>query len=224
MPELRDETTEDGFHEIQFSSKQLVFLFMAASVILIFVFLSGVLVGRNTTAKDPEAAIASDDSPAAEPTAPPVEESKPTASEVPASTPPAGTLSYPDSLRDKAPDAAATKPPVERTAPPEVAETKPEPSAAKPEAPAPKPADAGPKVPTSGRPGALVIQIAAMKTRPPAAALVQRLIDKGYPAFLENPGPGVFRVRVGRFKDRRDAERTAARLDKEEGIKSLIQR
>ena len=37
---------EDGFHEIQLSGKQLVFLFMATTVVSIVIFLCGVLVGR----------------------------------------------------------------------------------------------------------------------------------------------------------------------------------
>ena len=34
VPELTHDATEDGFHEIQLSGKQLVFLFMAATVVL----------------------------------------------------------------------------------------------------------------------------------------------------------------------------------------------
>ena len=37
---------DDGFHEIQLSGKQLVFLFMATTVVSIVIFLCGVLVGR----------------------------------------------------------------------------------------------------------------------------------------------------------------------------------
>ena len=37
---------EDGFHEIQLSGKQLVFLFMATTVVSVVIFLCGVLVGR----------------------------------------------------------------------------------------------------------------------------------------------------------------------------------
>src|SRR5688572_18564687 len=39
-------TTDDGFHEIQLNGKQLVFLFMAVTVVSVVIFLSGVLVGR----------------------------------------------------------------------------------------------------------------------------------------------------------------------------------
>ena len=69
-----------------------------------------------------------------------------------------------------------------------------------------------------------MIQISALKSRQAAAEWVQKLTAKGYPAFLDNSAPGVFRVRVGRFKDRADAERTARRLEKEESTKSVISR
>ena len=36
----------DAFHEIQLNGKQLVFLFMAATVVSVVIFLCGVLVGR----------------------------------------------------------------------------------------------------------------------------------------------------------------------------------
>ena len=39
-------TTDDGFHEIQLNGKQLVFLFMAVTVVSVVIFLCGVLVGR----------------------------------------------------------------------------------------------------------------------------------------------------------------------------------
>ena len=37
---------DEGFHEIQLNGKQLVFLFMAATVIVVVIFLCGVMVGR----------------------------------------------------------------------------------------------------------------------------------------------------------------------------------
>jgi cell division septation protein DedD len=37
---------EEGFHEIQLNGKQVVFLFMAATVVSVVIFLCGVLVGR----------------------------------------------------------------------------------------------------------------------------------------------------------------------------------
>jgi hypothetical protein len=43
---MAQELHDDGFHEIQLSGKQLVFLFMATTVVSIVIFLCGVLVGR----------------------------------------------------------------------------------------------------------------------------------------------------------------------------------
>ena len=38
--------SDDSFREIQLNGKQLVFLFMAATVVFVVIFLCGVLVGR----------------------------------------------------------------------------------------------------------------------------------------------------------------------------------
>src|SRR5215831_15425147 len=45
------ETHDDGFHEIQLNGKQLVFLFMAVTVVSVVIFLCGVLVGRGVRAE-----------------------------------------------------------------------------------------------------------------------------------------------------------------------------
>src|SRR5690606_3868161 len=49
---------DDGFHEIQLSGKQLVFLFMATTVVSIVIFLCGVLVGRGTPVRAADVASA----------------------------------------------------------------------------------------------------------------------------------------------------------------------
>ena len=46
MSDFSNDATDDGFHEIQLSGKQLVFLFMATTVVSVVIFLCGVLVGR----------------------------------------------------------------------------------------------------------------------------------------------------------------------------------
>src|SRR4029450_11607191 len=38
--------SDEGLHEIQLNGKQLVFLFMAATVVAVVIFLCGVMVGR----------------------------------------------------------------------------------------------------------------------------------------------------------------------------------
>ena len=243
MPELRDDTTDDGFHEIQFSSKQLVFLFMAASAILISVFIFGVLVGRDTTTRPAEEPI-SGNSPAApepQPTASGPEPAATTASPAPSD------LDYPKSLGDGAnnkpgsstatpPEAAAPPTPVPEpaqepqkqapvaespkpTPPPDTPKTNPTPVSQ-----AAKPANAGPNVPTTGKPGQWVLQVSALRTRQAAAESVQRLISKGYDAYLEDTAKGLYRVRIGKFKDREEALRVARRYEKEEGTKLAVQR
>src|SRR3954471_18886352 len=42
--------SDEGFHEIQLNGKQLVFLFMAATVVSVVIFLCGVMVGRGVRA------------------------------------------------------------------------------------------------------------------------------------------------------------------------------
>ena len=71
------------------------------------------------------------------------------------------------------------------------------------------------------------IQLAALGKREEAEGIVRRLAGKGYSAYLMAPAagaPAVFRVRVGKFKDRREAESVSARLQKEEQFKPWIVR
>ena len=214
-----DDTAEDGFHEIQLSGKQLFFLFMLSTVMLVVVFLCGVLVGRDVRAD--LAADATAETAAAEPGASVAAEAPST----PASTePPAPVaepkLSYHERLQQAAPKeelkAEPQAPPTAKPAPPP--------------APAPAvtpPADAAPNVPTTGRPGTWFLQVTALKNRAAAAGTVRTLIGKGYPAYLEGPPPGtpaIYRVRIGRYASRSDAEQVARRLQKEEQFTSDIRR
>ena len=65
---LTSHPTDDGFHEIQLNGKQLVFLFMAATVVSVVIFLCGVLVGRGVRAEQAVADAALVDVPMAEQT------------------------------------------------------------------------------------------------------------------------------------------------------------
>ena len=96
---------DEGFREIQLNGKQLIFLFMAVTVVLVVTFLFGVLVGRGVREGGaPQIAssdIASDPGlvPASEQAGPP-----PAAGGAAAPAPPAEELSYADRLlRDSAP-------------------------------------------------------------------------------------------------------------------------
>jgi cell division septation protein DedD len=108
--------------------------------------------------------------------------------------------------------------------------------ASKREPPAPKKevaskgdAPARPPVATSGptQQGAFAVQLVALRERGEAEAIVSRLVTKGYPAYVLVPSPGsppVYRVQVGRFKSRGDAEKTASRLKKEEQFNPWVTR
>jgi len=122
---------------------------------------------------------------------------------------------------EKAPPAAKPAPPTERAAPPAPNPTPPMAEKTAPPKPAPPATAAAP----SGE-GDFTVQIAALNARAEADSIVRRLTSKGYAAYIVPPGNGavMYRVRVGRFKTRRDAEPTAARLQREEQYKPWITR
>ena len=62
--------SDEGFHEIQLNGKQLVFLFMAATVVSVVIFLCGVMVGRGVRAERGPEAVADAATPAPQTTAP----------------------------------------------------------------------------------------------------------------------------------------------------------
>ena len=70
------------------------------------------------------------------------------------------------------------------------------------------------------------MQVAATRDRGEADTIAKRLTGKGYPAFVTTPasGPQMFRVRVGTYKDRREAETVAVRLEREEQFKPWVTR
>ena len=58
--------------------------------------------------------------------------------------------------------------------------------------------------------------------------MAKELIAKGYPAFVMDPAKGapagIYRVRVGKYKNRKDAEEIAARLKTNEQFAPWIAR
>ena len=114
---------DEGFHEIQLNGKQLVFLFMAATVVSVVIFLCGVLVGRGVRA---QLGAPSDGTPVTNvaettPTVPatpapaPAAGSDPTAAAPP---PPADDLSYFNRLEKSNAPVEKLKPASERPAAP----------------------------------------------------------------------------------------------------------
>jgi hypothetical protein len=214
---------DDGFHEIHLSGKQLVFLFMATTVVSVLIFLSGVAVGRGVRAQQPqertsEAALPV--APAPTPAPPqPVADAGPPAAEPPAPAPEAEELSYKKRLEGEAAAAETLKP--QPKPQPQVQPARQAAAQTPPVLPAASQTIAG-----SPQPGTWVVQVHALRDRTVAAGIVQRLAGKGYPAFLVAAGPptGAFKVQVGKYRDRSDAEKAVERLKKEEQFNPWITR
>jgi cell division septation protein DedD len=102
------------------------------------------------------------------------------------------------------------------------------PPAAQPPAPA-KPAaiPENPTVPAAGEVGeGITLQVVALRTKSDADALVNILKGRGYPVFLVTPeyahaDDNLFRVLVGPFKTREDADKVRAKLV-QDGFKPFI--
>jgi cell division protein FtsN len=222
---LASETSDDGFHEIQLNGKQLVFLFMAATVVSVVIFLCGVLVGRGVKS---ERAVSSADAAAvaavAEPAPPPaaVTPPPPAGSDPTAAAPPpaVGDLTYFERLGKKTPPPEELKPAPSAAGPAPVPHEKLSPVAA----PSVAPPVTHPPSPSQGVGDGYVVQVAAVPEHD-ADTIARRLTSKGYGVFVVAPGvaaPALYRVRVGKFKTRREAEAVASRLQKEEQFKPWI--
>lgn len=222
--------SEEGFHEIQLSGKQLVFLFMATTVVAVVIFLCGVMVGRGVRAEaasETEAQVA-DMSPQPE-ISPASGEATPATPQpkIDTSTPPPqpvnDELSYYSRLEKQGTPAENLKVP-DAQAP----ASAPAGAASAPASSAPKaspPATTSETIPASNDQSGFAVQVAALGSRADAAALARSLSGKGYDAYVVAPaarGAAVYRVRVGRFKNRQDADRVARRLEKEEKFKPWI--
>ena len=249
--------SDEGIREIQLKGKQLVFLFMAATVVAVVIFLCGVMVGRGVPARAVSAintfeAAGFDASGAAETLSParavstdrgtPVtaQETLAYASLLEDPDPPAETLALveeaatavrePVVVAQPAPAAPPTPPPAAVNAPAVATVAAPaveaRPARALPVTP-PRVAAASPVNvdATLAEPlgTGFVVQVAAVRQRTEANALARRLSAKGYPAFVTIAGSN-FRVRVGKYDDRREAESVAGRLSKEERITPWITR
>jgi N-acetylmuramoyl-L-alanine amidase len=67
------------------------------------------------------------------------------------------------------------------------------------------------------------VQVNAYRSRASADREAAALAEKGYDAYVDASSNGLFRVRIGAFANRDDANRIAARL-REDGISSLVTR
>ena len=224
--------SDDGFHEIQLNGKQLVFVFMAATLVSVVIFLCGVLVGRGVRTERIAMADAQavNDPPTADVVTalpPVVSSADPTTAAAPSTS---EDLSYinrlengrePDEIRPAPPKPAApVKPPA--STPAAAAAAAPAPVAAKPLASAPPPASK-PAGPAAATRAGYAVQVAAVNVKGEAETRVKRLQAKGYSAYVETSASGSsYRVRVGPFKTKGDADEAANRLKKEERVSPWV--
>jgi cell division septation protein DedD len=213
------EYDEAGYYELQLNNKQLVFFFMAAVAIAVVVFLCGVMVGRGVR----DAAIAASGNNIVSEPGTTASAAKPTSGEVLRELDYSKRLESPRVEDKLEPASSSPEDLVTKKA------TPPKTTAAKPavKKPAPKPASTPPK-PTSNAvlgsaAGTFTIQVVALKTDDAAQKLVNRLKTKNYRAYLEPGGEtGLYRVRVGRFQTRAEAEKVAKMLRDTEKFKPYI--
>jgi DedD protein len=219
--------SDQGVREIQLNGKQLVFMFMTATVAAVVIFLCGVMVGRgvNTTRASAAAAVAAE--PTVDPTSTPQGPQPPSSDSASSGEPVSAQqdlkdLTYARRLEapEPPPEPAIESAPAPAPAP-VIAESKPERAA--------PPAPATTKAVNPGEPkgSGFVVQVASLRSRDEADAIARRLSSKGYASFVTTPGssgPRVFRVRVGKFTERSEAETVARRLEKEEQFKPWITR
>jgi DedD protein len=246
VTDLSHDAGEDAFHEIQLSGKQLVFLFMVTTVISVLIFLCGVMVGRGVHAESVSAAGTppANQSEPVSTSGPAVADRTPPPAVTPPAPPAEGSpqLSYPNALQSAKPPAdelhpsaadakkTANAPKSAAHVPAPEPETRTPPPVAAPPAAAPAAAPAPPPASSSGasKSGVWAVQVVALTDRAAATAVVQRLTAKGYPAFLVNPQSGApvqnYKVQVGRYADRAEAEQIKTRLKREEQFEPWILR
>jgi cell division septation protein DedD len=248
-PELAHHVQDDAFHEIQLNGKQLVFLFMVTTVVLAVAFLSGVFVGRGVRLERAASfAETGGVSPVTTPDLVASQEATPAAGADPTAAPPppaVDELSYfsrlekqgqpeeelkPAAGKAGAAPAAAARTEKPRDTPPAPRQERGAPAAAAPAPPASKAGDTPAVDASLAEPSGsgFVLQISALNERAPAELIAKRLSAKGYAAYVAAPAAGaparMYRVRIGKFKTRREAEDIAAKVEKEEQIKPWITR
>jgi cell division septation protein DedD len=133
-------------------------------------------------------------------------------------------LSYAKRLQAESPAATTEKLKTAKPAPAPVAQATPptegHAQVARPGGKAPTPAPLG-----TPHPGNWVVQVTALKNRAAAGVIAERLARNGYPAYVLDPASGspvIFRVQVGRYGDRSEADQVKRRLEKDEQYKPYV--
>jgi cell division septation protein DedD len=243
---------DEAFHEIHLNGKQLVFMFMATTVVAVVIFLSGVMVGRGVPPRRAAGDVTATATGAAvDPTVPVTDASERTVPtrttgtvDVPVTT--QETLTYAERLEAPTPPRETMKeiadPPASAAAP----ATAKAPASARGESPGnatsqrqlvtpasgPQLADKTaaepePRLTAPGEPASAgwAVQVMAVPAgqRADAEALARRLAAKGYPSYVV-PRGNRFAVRVGKYPNQREAEAVSARLKKEEQFDPWVTR
>jgi hypothetical protein len=196
--------SDDGIHEISLNGKTLVFIFMATTVLLVVTFLLGVLVGRGArelqglnqkvlTSDVVEEDLVEEFEMAPEVVLPEDE------------TVQMGDLSYPGRLTSPDVMQESVNPDsglIEEVLPSEVE------SIITEQAPLAGSSLESVKV-------GFTVQVAAVRSREDAEAMLEQLLSDDYPAYLLEPkSPAeLYRVRVGQYQDQKEADDMRRRLE-----------
>jgi cell division septation protein DedD len=198
--------SDEQFHEFHLDGKQMVFLFMASTVVAVVIFLCGVMVGRGVRANKGAETLEASAGVLAGPGADVSETAELAPAVAPATTPDDARASEVAASEKPALDEAP--PPVDEAAPPPKIEDTPR-AAAKQSPPA---TEASPEPQGTG----YAVQVATVQKRADADTEVKELKARGYDAFVlpaPKSKPG-FRVRVGKFKTYDEAKAAKQRLQK----------
>jgi cell division septation protein DedD len=213
---MREHQEERGL-----SAHHLILLFLAGVAVCGVFFSLGFLVGFNERFSRPAPPTERVTAPAAIPPTvnPPVESVKSTPQEAVGEHTPG----------NPAPDvgAAQTAGPSRNPVPSQAKAAAATPTAPQHAAAAPATSQQPAAAPAPGEVGeGITLQVAALRSKQDAEALVNILKGRGYPVFLVTPeyahaNDNLFRVQVGPFKTRDDAEKVRAKLSRE-GFKPFI--
>ncbi len=216
---IREHQEERGL-----SAHHLILLFLAGVAVCGVFFSLGFLVGFNERFSRSAPPTERVTAPAAIPPTvnPPAESVKVTPQESAAGRTPG----------KPAPDTSAAQPagPGRKAAPPQAKTAAATPSAPQHAAAAPAKPETSQQPASAAAPGevgqGITLQVAALRSKQDAEALVNILKGRGYPVFLVTPeyahaNDNLFRVQVGPFKTRDDAEKVRSKLS-QEGFKPFI--
>ena len=198
-----------GPSELAPSAKQLVFLAMMATVVAVIVFLCGVLVGRGVPARRAQGREATQ----AVTSGAGTRFSGPEITQDPevARGSPLEALSYFARLSRADAELETLVAPAEEIAPERGAESS---------LRAPRAAAGVPTAPS------FVVQVTALRNNDEARTVAAELVAKGYPARVIDPTSGtpgaVYRVRLGPYADRREADAVRERLETEEQLTPFV--